>query len=168
MSRSPDPQQSILFLAANPDRLRRVGQELREIKEGLRRSQERDRFNLTPCLDVRARDIQRALLDESPHIVHFAGQGVGPKGLVFEDEAGKAKVVDAAALAGLFALFSDQIYCVVLNGCYSEVQARAIAQHVEYVVGIREEISHAAALEFAVGFYDALGAGYCVCSSAGL
>lgn len=159
MSRSPETQQTILFLAANPDGLRQVGKELREVKEGLRRSQERDRFSLTPCLDVRPRDIQRALLDESPHIIHFAGRGVGEDGLVFEDELGNPKLVDGAALAGLFALFADQIQCVVLNGCYSEVQAQAIARHIEYVIGIREEISNEAALEFAIGFYDALGAG---------
>jgi CHAT domain len=159
MSRSPDTQQAILFLAANPDGLRQVGKELREVKEGLRRSQERDRFSLTPCLDVRPRDIQRALLDESPHIIHFAGRGVGEDGLVFEDELGNPKVVDGAALAGLFALFAEQVQCVVLNGCYSEVQAQAIAQHIKYVIGIREEISNEAALEFAIGFYDALGAG---------
>jgi WD40 repeat protein len=159
VSQSSSTQQSILFLAANPDGLRQVGKELREIKEGLRRSQERDRFSLTPCLDVRPRDIQRALLDESPHIIHFAGRGVGKDGLVFEDELGNPKLVDGAALAGLFALFADQIQCVVLNGCYSEVQSQAIAQHIEYVIGIREEISNEAALEFAIGFYDALGAG---------
>ena len=159
MSQLPETQQVILFLAANPDGLRQVGKELREIKEGLRRSQERDRFSLTPCLDARLRDIQRALLDESPHIIHFAGQGVGNEGLVFEDELGHPKLVDGAALAGLFALFADQIQCVVLNGCYSEVQAQAIAQHIEFVIGIRDEISNEAALEFAIGFYDALGAG---------
>ena len=159
MNRSPEPPQAILFLAANPDGLRQVGQELREIKEGLRRSQERDRFTLTPCLDVRPRDIQRALLDESPQIVHFAGRGVGTDGLVFEDDAGNVKLVDGAALAGLFALFADQIQCVVLNGCYSELQAQAIAQHIEYVIGMQQEIGDQSAVEFAVGFYDALGAG---------
>jgi hypothetical protein len=159
MSQLPEAQQAILFLAANPDGLRQVGKELREIKEGLRRSQERDRFSLMPCLDVRPCDIQRALLDDSPHIVHFAGRGVDAEGLVFEDEAGNPKVVDGAALAGLFALFADQIQCVVLNGCYSQAQSQAIAQHVEYVIGIRDEISNEAALEFAIGFYDALGAG---------
>ena len=159
MSQSPETQQVILFLAANPDGLRQVGKELREIKEGLKRSKQRDRFSLTPCLDVRPRDIQRALLDESPHIIHFAGRGVGKEGLVFEDEVGNSKVVDGAALAGLFALFADQIQCVVLNGCYSQVQAQAIAQHIESVIGIRDQISNEAALEFAIGFYDALGAG---------
>ena len=159
MNQSLEAPQAILFLAANPDGLRRVGSELREIKEGLRRSQGRDRFTLAACLDVRPRDIQRALLDDPPQIVHFAGRGLGETGLVFEDEMGSAKLVDGAALAGLFALFADQIQCVVLNGCYSQEQAKAIAQHIDYVIGIRDEISNEAALEFAVSFYDALGAG---------
>jgi AAA-like domain len=49
--------------------------------------------------------------------------------------------------------------CVLLNACYSEVQARAIAQHIPYVIGMNQAIGDTAAREFAVGFYDALGAG---------
>jgi hypothetical protein len=39
------------------------------------------------------------------------------------------------------------------------VQAEAIAEHVPYVVGMTKAIGDRAAIEFAVGFYDALGAG---------
>lgn len=105
-STSPDSQ-TILFLASNPDGLLRVGSELRDIKEGLRRSQHRDQHTLSPCLDVRVKEIQRSLLDDPPHIVHFAGNGQGEKGLLFEDITGNSKVVSVAALAGLFALFAD-------------------------------------------------------------
>lgn len=70
---------------------------------------------------MRPRDIQRALLDAPPAIVHFAGHGTGEEGLIFEDEAGNPKLIDGAVLAGLFALFAEEIRCVVLNGCYSEV-----------------------------------------------
>ena len=49
--------------------------------------------------------------------------------------------------------------CVVLNACYSEIQADAIAKHIDYVVGMKREIGDTAAIEFAVAFYDALGAG---------
>ncbi|MHC5719505.1 MAG: CHAT domain-containing protein, partial [Nostoc sp.] len=111
-------------------------------------------------------DIQRALLDIKPQIVHFSGHGKGEEGLVFEDEIGQSKLVSGAALAGLFKLFANQIECVVLNGCYSEEQAEAIAQDINYVIGMRKAIGDAegglrqrAAIEFAVGFYDALGAG---------
>ena len=132
---------------------------MREIKEGLRRAREREQYEIDTAEAVRYRDIHRAILDYSPNIVHFSGHGAGEEGLVFEDETGQAKLVDAEALAGLFELFADQIECVVLNACYSEVQARAIAQHINYVIGMSQAIRDRAAIEFAVGFYDALGAG---------
>ena len=160
-SPSADQQTTILFLAANPKdtgRLR-LDQELRDIAEGLQRAQKRDQFNLEQRLAVRPRDIQRAMLDIAPQIIHFSGHGAGEQGLVFEDDIGNAKLVDGAALAGLFELFSDQIQCVVLNGCYSEAQAGAIAQHIPYVIGMNQAIGNRAAIAFAVGFYDALGAG---------
>ena len=161
MSSSNPDTQTILFLAANPKdtgRLR-LDQELRDIAEGLQRAQKRDQFNLEQRLAVRPRDIQRAMLDVGPQIIHFSGHGAGEQGLVFEDEIGNAKLVDGAALAGLFALFADQITCVVLNGCYSEVQAKAIGQYIPYVIGMNQAIGDKAAIAFAVGFYDALGAG---------
>jgi hypothetical protein len=159
-SPSTNPQ-TILFLAANPkdtDR-RRLEQELRDIAEGLQRAQKRDQFKLEQRWAVRSRDIQRAMLDEGPQIVHFSGHGFGELGLLFEDESGNSKLVDGAALAGLFKLFADKITCVLLNGCYSEVQAQAIAQHIPYVIGMNQAIGEKAAIAFAVGFYDALGAG---------
>ena len=161
MSFSGSHPQSILFLAANPkDTTRlRLDQELRDIGEGLRRAQKRDQFHLEQRLAVRPRDIQRAMLDISPQIIHFSGHGAGKEGLVFEDEVGNTKLVDGEALAGLFELFADQIRCVVLNGCYSELQAKAIVNHIDYVIGMNQAIGDRAAIEFAVGFYDAIGAG---------
>lgn len=157
----------LLILAANPTNTSRLclEEELRDIDEGLRRAQHRDRFSLAQRLAVRPRDIQRAMLEESPQIVHFSGHGEGQEGLVFEDEAGRAKLVSGEALAALFALFADPaaspepVQCVVLNGCYSQVQAEAIAEQVPYVIGMTQAIGDRAAIEFAVGFYDALGAG---------
>lgn len=155
------PVTTILFLAANPKATTalRLDQELRDIEDGLRRSQYRDRFALEQRWATRPRDIQRALLDVNPQIVHFSGHGEGEQGLVLEDDAGKPQFVSTAALAGLFGLFADQVECVLLNACYSVAQAEAIAQHIPYVVGMAHAIGDRAALEFAVGFYDALGAG---------
>ncbi|HEY9639861.1 MAG TPA: CHAT domain-containing protein [Coleofasciculaceae cyanobacterium] len=154
------PTRKILILTANPQdsQRRRLDQEVRDITEGLRRSQQRDQFQVQQQWAVRPRDIQRAMLDINPCIVHFSGQG-GESGLVFEDEKGNTQLVNGAALAGLFQIFADQVECVVLNGCYSEPQAEAIAQHINYVIGMNQAIGEAAAIEFAVGFYDALGAG---------
>jgi AAA ATPase domain len=99
------------------------------------------------------------MLDLQPKIVHFSGHGRSEAGLVFEDEIGNGKLVDGAAMAGLFELFADQLHCVVLNSCYSEVQAKAISQHIPYVIGMNQAIGDKAAIAFSVGFYDALGVG---------
>jgi hypothetical protein len=99
------------------------------------------------------------MLDFKPQIVHFTGHGAGKDGLAFEDGTGQPKLVDSDALANLFKLFSSRVECVVLNACYSEVQAEAIAQHIDYVIGMSQTIGDRAAIEFAVGFYTALGAG---------
>jgi CHAT domain len=153
--------QTILILTANPQGTSqlRLDREVRDIEEGLLRAKQRDRFVIESKLAVRTRDIQRAMLESDPAIVHFSGHGTGDEGLVFEDETGSAKLVDGEALAGLFELFADRVECVVLNGCYSEVQAEAIAQHINYVIGMKKAIGDQAAIEYAVGFYDALGSG---------
>jgi hypothetical protein len=152
---------TILILSANPRGTMplRLDEEVREISEGLKRANKRDQFILESRWAVQPRGIQRAMLDLKPHIVHFSGHGEGEEGLLLEDETGQAKFVDAEALAGLFELFADRIECVVLNACYSEVQARAIARHIPSVIGMSKAIGDRAAIDFAVGFYDALGAG---------
>jgi hypothetical protein len=175
---------TILVLAANPkgtDPLR-LGEEMREIQTGLERSQHRDRFRMEQRWAVTPTNIRRALLDCQPQIVHFSGHGVGvetpgdspqsarkltvvsedmapPEGLMFEDAIGQPQLVSSEAIAALFALFADQIECVVLNACYSATQADAIAQHIPYVVGMNRSIGDRAAIEFSIGFYDALLAG---------
>jgi hypothetical protein len=151
----------ILILSANPKNSTplRLDQEVREIDDGLTRAKQRDRFELAQKWAVHPRDVQRAILELTPQIVHFSGHGVGEEGLAMEDETGQAKLVSTQAIAGLFELFADQIECVLLNACYSEVQAKAIAQHIPYVIGMNQAVGDAAAREFAVGFYDALGAG---------
>ncbi|KYC35890.1 hypothetical protein WA1_48630 [Scytonema hofmannii PCC 7110] len=153
--------QKILILAANPKGTSqlRLDEELREIEQGLQRARQREQFEIKSALAVRSRDIHRSILDFKPNIVHFSGHGAGLDGLIFEDETGQAKLVDALALARLFKLFGNRVKCVVLNACYSEIQAKAIAQHIDYVIGMRQAVGDKAAIEFAVGFYDALGAG---------
>lgn len=160
---SPAAKHKLLILAANPkDTVRlRLGEEVREISEGLQRAKQRDDFNIVQRWAVRPRDFQRAMLEELPQLVHFSGHGVEEEGLYFEDEVGAPKLVNSSALASLFKLFSlkAKIECVVLNGCYSAAQAEAIVQHVPYAVGMTGEVGDRAAIEFVVGFYDALGSG---------
>lgn len=153
----------ILILAANPRPTSRLqlGREVRNIREGLRRARKRDDFDISERWAVSTLDLQRALLDESPQIVHFSGHGEGQAGLCFEDEIGNVKLVSGESLAGLLQLFTHKngLECVVLNGCYSQVQAQAVIEHVPFVIGMSQAIGDQAAIDFSVGFYDALGNG---------
>jgi len=151
---------TILMLAANPQNSvsLRLQQEERDIKERLRLAG----YGTEPiktAVAVRPRDIQQAMLDFKPQIIHFSGHGADEDGLVFEDIDGQFKLISGEDLADLFDLFSDRIECVVLNACYSETQAEAIRQKIQYVIGMNQAIGDRAAIEFAVGFYAAIGAG---------
>jgi hypothetical protein len=158
------PVKTILILAANPKGTvpLRLDEEVREIKAGLQRSRHRDRFVVEYESAARPGDVQQAMLDYEPQVVHFCGHGEGSKGLVLEDENGQPKLVSTEALADLFGLFADKVECVLLNACYSEVQAKAIAQHIDSVIGMTQPIGDKAAIKFAVSFYKALGAGKAV------
>ena len=151
----------ILMLAANPkDTTRlRLDQEVREIEHGLQRAKHREQFEIKAQWAVRIQDLRRAMLDFCPNIVHFSGHGKREAGITFENDRGESQLVNAEALAGFFKLFAEYTQCVVLNACYSEVQARAISEHIPFVIGMSDVINDSVALEFAVAFYDALGAG---------
>lgn len=152
---------SILFLSSDPSdgsRLR-LGEELREIQEKLQLAKLRDRFELNARMSVRPADVSQALLDINPQVVHFSGHGTKGGELVFEDNQGNSQLVSSSALSALFDQFSNQVQCVILNACYSESQAQAIAEHIEYVIGTNQAIGDRAAIAFSVGFYQALGAG---------
>jgi len=148
----------ILLLSANPKGTQplRLGEENRKIKQRLREARERDRFTIDYHPAVRYGDIRQEILYVQPQIVHFSGHGAGQTGLVFEDETGQQKPVNAQALAGLFKLCANEVKCVLLNACYSEIQAKAIAKHIDYVIGMSQEIGDEAAIQFVDGFYDAL------------
>jgi hypothetical protein len=151
----------ILFLAANPlgtIRLR-LDEEIRSIDEALRQTEYRERFSISQHWGVRVTDIQELLLRYKPDIVHFSGHGSASSEIILEDKMGIGHPVPIDALSDLFCILKDNIRCVVLNACYSEKQARAIAQHIDYVVGMSRGIDDISAISFAMAFYRALGYG---------
>lgn len=154
------PNQKILILATNPKATPRLrfDEEIREIEEGLRRSRYRDNFDITSCMVIRLVDLRRALLDYEPQIVHFLGHGA-ERGLMLEDDVGNSILMAPEALSRLFDVFSTAVNCIILHGYDLEEQANAISKHINHVIQIDSHIEERAAVEFSVGFYDALGAG---------
>jgi len=152
---------SILFLAADPTDVSRLrlGEEFREIHEKLQLSRKRDSFLLDQRLSVRPVDISQALLDVNPQIVHFSGHGTELGALCVENDLKKMHPIDPEILGGLFSNFASHVNCVILNACFSALQASFISKHVPYVVGMKKAIGDRAAIAFSIGFYQALGAG---------
>ncbi len=150
----------ILFLAANPSDTGRLAldKEIRGIRERLQMAELRDRFELVSAWAVRAGDLRQELLTHKPAIVHFAGHGT-PEGLILEGQKGTRQRIPSPALASLFGLFTSHVQCVVLNACYSDDQAEAIAQQIPVVVGMKGPVVDRAGVLFADGLYQAIGHG---------
>lgn len=161
VSKSSSKTKRILLLMSDPsDEVSlRLGEEFREIQEKLQRSKWRSRIKLEMMTSVRSQDISQGLLDKRPNIVHFSGHGSKDGAIHFESNMGKSLLVEPDALSDLFAQFATHVECVILNACYSDLQARAISQHIDYVVGMSKEIDDKAAIAFSTGFYQAIGAG---------
>jgi len=147
----------VLILSSNPKHDLKLDHEIRSIIEAIDRSQHRNQIEIHQVHGVRPEDLQPLLVKFKPHIIHFCGHAIG-EGLILENELGEEQVVGTEALATLFSLFS-QTECVLLNSCYTEKQAEKIVEHVQFVIGMQQDIKDSSAIAFARGFYTALGAG---------
>ena len=163
---------TILFLAANPHDTSRLNldEEIRAIDAALQKGRYRNRFRIEQHWAVRATELDDFLLRHRPQIVHFSGHGSAASELILEEDTPRdirraqagprtSEAVSADSLSRVFAPLKGTVRCVVLNACYSEIQARAISQHVDCVVGMSRAIGDSAAINFASGFYLALSHG---------
>ena len=151
---------TLLFLAANPidsDGIR-LDEEYREIENRLS-SVPDNRIRAVSKWAVRPEDLQRALLEFSPALVHFSGHGDQDGQILLEDALGYAEPVTAEALSDLFRTFSSSVRCVFLNACESAEQARQLVQFIDCAIGMEGSVSVGAGRAFATSFYQALAYG---------
>jgi class 3 adenylate cyclase len=150
----------VLFLAANPvgTPALRLDEEIREIQAKLRAAEHRD-LELISRMAVGPDDLQQALLEHRPHVVHFSGHGSRAEKIALEAGDGTAKPVSKTALVRLFQVLKDNVRVILLNACYSRPQAEAITQVIDCAIGMNEAIGDRAAITFAASFYRALGFG---------
>ena len=151
----------VLFLAANPisPKPLALDEEIRAITQKIRAAEHRDLIEVIQAHAVRADDLQDALLQHQPQIVHFSGHGTSANELVLLDNSGQPKPLSQAALVSLFKALKDNIQVVVLNACYSAPQAEAITAHIPCAIGMSDAIRDDAAGTFASSFYRALAYG---------
>lgn len=154
----------ILFLAANPRGTGqlRTDQEIREIMDEIARGAEGKKIAIESRWAVRARDVGRGLLDVQPQFVHFAGHGGGgDESFVAENEAGGPEILRVRGLVRAFKAVGDEIRCVVVNACNTEQLARGLKEALPqaHVIGMRRPVGDQAAIDFSIGFYQAIAAG---------
>ena len=147
----------ILFVAANPiDTTRlRLDEEVRYIKESLRKSSKGSMFELDQEWSVRWDDLRSHLLTHTPDILHISGHGSN-KGIILEDENGHAHTVSAEILNNLLMLFSDKIRLVIINTMYSEEMCKALARSIDFVIGMSGGVPDKQAAKFSAALYEAL------------
>lgn len=153
--------QKVLFLAANPKGTTplHLDEEVRAITQKIRSAEYRDTLQLYSVWALRPDDLLQYLNEHHPQIVHFSGHGSQAGEILLADEHGDAKPVSAKALQALFTTLKDNIRLVVLNACYSKIQAQAIAEIIDCVIGMNTAIGDKAAIIFAAAFYRAIGFG---------
>jgi hypothetical protein len=158
---NPPDTLRLLFLASNPQTTSKLSldEEIRDITEKIALAKGSTnsalQLDIVSAWAVRPDDLLHNLNQHKPYIVHFSGHG-SLSGLVLTDSQGQPKLVDARTLKALFTTLKDNIKIVILNSCYSEEQAQAIVEVVDFVIGMRESIKDHAAKVFASAFYRAL------------
>ncbi|WP_437543068.1 CHAT domain-containing protein [Sorangium sp. So ce367] len=153
----------LLYLACNPtstDQLA-LSREARRIEDRLRAGKPRrvNAIEIVPRWAVRRSELQRLLLEEEPHVLHFSGHGSGRARLLFEDDGGNIAPLEARALVSLIGRLKRRLQLVVLNACDTEPLVGALVKHVACAVGMRQAIGDEAAATFAETFYEALSFG---------
>lgn len=151
----------ILFLSSNPldGNPLRLDKEMRDLEIELKLSKNRDLFEFIKLSAIRIKDLQDALLNHSPHFVHFSGHGKSEGIALLDNQTDKTKIIRSEPLSNLFKLFSNDVACVFLNSCYSEEQGKLIKRFIPNVIGMNNAVPDNLAIEFATVFYKGIGAG---------
>ncbi len=146
-----------------------VEREWHDIRTALAPLVEHGRLVLERLMPPTPAALQAALRRGSYHIIHFIGHGDfdGAHGvLLFEDEQGEARPLNAERLTVLLGDELDALRLVVLNACrgaqtadanlFAGVAQQLVRRGVPAVIAMQFAITDAAALTFARAFYTTL------------
>ncbi len=151
----------IVFLGASPldqDQLD-IERELESVEDSIRSSCFSDQIELVPCLAAAPLNLLANLIDEKPEILHFSGHGSKSGHLAFQDRAGNSRAASPATLKRLFTALKGHVRIVFLNACYSQKQAEAISESIDFTIGMNDTIGDEAAITFAQMFYKSIASG---------
>lgn len=145
----------ILCLAANPKDTTalRVYSEMRDIAEGVFHS---SRFEFHPVFAARKKEIRKNFYLYKPNIVHFAGHGTDDGSIFIEDDDEKGKAISKEDFVDFIRRYSNDIECIFLNSCYSEIMGKLLKRHVKCVIGLSGKVQEIHARSFSKFFYEGL------------
>lgn len=110
-------------------------------------------YHLRPAVDLD--ELQRALHELDPHILHFSGHSeVG--GLWLRNADGASVFVSAAKLKQIIRTTAKRLRLIVLCSCRSAPQAELLKALVDCTVGTTADVLDEAAIAFSRRFYEAL------------
>jgi tetratricopeptide (TPR) repeat protein len=160
-SRATRTGTTVLFLAANPVEipLLQLGEECRAIEDKIRAASFREKLRFRSRWAARPDDLLQALHEDDPTVLHFSGHGTGAQGLCFLAEDGGVLSVNSDGLGQVIRAAGDSIQLVVLNACYTKVQAQSLVAHVPCVIGMPSVIGDKSAIVYVAELYRALAFG---------
>jgi hypothetical protein len=133
----------------------RVTAEVRAIREAIKIAGHQNEIEISDLPAATIDDLRRALLSKEYEIIHFAGHA-DAHSIVLETREGNSSLVELSALTDLIGRYPS-VRCVVLNACDS---LASLTQPIApYTVGMLKPVDDDSAIEFAVGFYDAIARG---------
>ncbi|HNN93958.1 MAG TPA: CHAT domain-containing protein [Pseudomonadota bacterium] len=165
---------TIVFAAANPRSTAplQIGEEIRRIEQQIAGSRQllartgSDGLHAAPRLSaawaVRFPELLQQLSAHQPVALHFSGHGHGRDGLVLHGDEGNDSLIDSQTLKAALAEYRNHLRLVVLNACYARVQAEALREVIDCVIGMRDEITDVGALAFSAALYGQLALGISV------
>lgn len=159
-------KKKILLFQANPQGTENLNlnSEIKTIKQVLDSASNRDNFHIEMQLATTYEDLQKYLLRENPHILHFCGHGNGngEPGLYLLDKTEDPSLLQTEVLVNLVRILVEKnqnLECVLLNACYSYTIAKDLSKYVNYAIGMYGLIPDDVAIKFSYSLYTSLGEG---------
>ena len=150
----------ILMLAASPKDTSKLALEHEHVllRNRMRQNLEAANCELLFEYAVRPLDLQLALKNNKPHVIHFAGHG-NREGIWLEDDEGNSLPLSKEVLAILLDAGRPELRLVVLNACSSTQQLDKLREVVDFIIGTRAPVLDEVALCFTAHFYEGVAVG---------
>ncbi len=144
----------ILFLTASPtdQKAVKVDSEFRKVIESIQQSQLKDLLEISSESHVRPDNLIAILQQHTPDIVHFSGHADNEI-VLLENKNGESKFVDGKLMTDIFRNLTNKPKLVVLNACFTNELAQAIADVIGCAIGTPQAIRDSMAIGFSVSFY---------------